>query len=389
MDRAKQWLYKFKNINWVSQDHVFRFPSGATLQFGYIDNPDDRFRYASSEYQFIGFDELTEFRLTEDDNNPYLFMFSRLRKTMDNPVPLRVRSASNPGNVGHQWVKSRFVTDEAISAIRDDQPQVFYADPINRERAFVPALIKDNPAINEAEYAKNLMHLPPVTRQRLLAGDWSIVADALIKVEWLRYYMMRGEILHLLKPDGTTLALFDVRDCQHFATIDTAGTSEQKAKEKKGKPPSWSVAAVWCRPPSRIGTKILILRDVWRKRVEFPDLLAGIRGVQAKWRLPRLKIENAHCGPQVWSVLRGEMPIDLISHEGKGKVERNAPFLNMLSRGEVYLPRFDNDWRPTLEAEWLVWTGLDEETADQIDVGGYAAREVQQVGGAWGGVIRN
>jgi hypothetical protein len=88
-------------------------------------------------------------------------------------------------------------------------------------------------------------------------------------------------------------------------------------------------------------------------------------------------------------MLRGEMPIELTSHEGKGKVERNAPFLNMLSRGEVYLPRYDNDWRPTLEAEWLVWTGLDEETADQIDVGGYAAREVMQVGGAWGGVIMN
>jgi phage terminase large subunit-like protein len=389
MDRAQQWLAN--KARWNGTEHSFRFPSGAVLQFGYIDNPADRYEYQSAEFQFIAFDELTEFRLNDDESNPYLFMFSRLRRTEDlvqASVPLRIRSASNPGGEGHTWVKNRFITDEALAALRDAQPRVFYADANDRDRAFIPGMIADNPSLPEAEYCKTLEHLPPVTRERLMRGDWSILEDALIRVEWLRDYAMRGEIVNLLRKDGSILATFDVRECLHFATADTAGTSEDKAKDKKGKPPSWSVIAVWCRPPFALGN-MLLLRDVWRKRVEYTDLLAGFRHVQKKWRLPRILVEDKHFGPAIWSQLRNEMPIEMVQAGIKGKVERNAPLLNMLEQGRVYLPKFDNEWRPALESEWLSWTGLDDETADQIDVGGYAAREVMQVGGAWGGVIQN
>ena len=194
MDRARQWLYRTR-CHWNSQTKAYRFPSGAVLQFGYIDNPDDRYRYASSEYQFIGWDELTEFRLGPGDDNPYEFMFSRLRKNPLLAVPLRMRAASNPGNIGHQYVKQRFITEEALAALRDDRPQVFYADSAGRDRAFVPALLSDNPHLDKQEYMDNLMHLPSVTRARLLQGDWSIVEDAIIKADWLRYYDVRGDTL--------------------------------------------------------------------------------------------------------------------------------------------------------------------------------------------------
>ena len=163
MDRARQWLYRSEAV-WNAQTKAYRFPSGAVLQFGYIDNPDDRYRYASSEYQFIGWDELTEFRLGPGDDNPYEFMFSRLRKPSKMSVPLRMRAASNPGNIGHQYVRQRFVTDEALAALRDDRPRVFYADHQGRDRAFVPALLADNPHLDKQEYMGNLMHLPSVTR---------------------------------------------------------------------------------------------------------------------------------------------------------------------------------------------------------------------------------
>ena len=71
---------------------------------GYLDSHDDVYQYDSSEFQFIGFDELTSFSEWQ-----YTYLFSRLRTTKDNPVPLRMRSASNPGNRGHDWVKERFL----------------------------------------------------------------------------------------------------------------------------------------------------------------------------------------------------------------------------------------------------------------------------------------
>ena len=55
-------------------------------------------------------------------------MFSRLRKPAGMQVPLRMRAASKPGNIGHGYVKQRFVTEQALAALRDDRPQVFYAD---------------------------------------------------------------------------------------------------------------------------------------------------------------------------------------------------------------------------------------------------------------------
>jgi len=252
----------------------------------------------------------------------------------------------------------------------------------------VPARIHDNPALNVDEYIKTLANLPPVTRERLLRGDWSIVENALIHADWLRDYAMRGDMINLLRyPDGAIMATFDARECEHVSTADTAGTSEDKAKDKKGKPPSWSVIATWLRPPAKLGN-LLVLRDIWRKRVEFTDLLDGFRAVRKDWPKSRLMVEDKHFGPAVASALRAEMRIELVPSGNKGKVERNAPFINMLEQGRVYLPKFNNSWRHTLEAEWLSWTGLDDETADQIDVGGYAARHVEQSGAIWGGVLK-
>jgi phage terminase large subunit-like protein len=377
MDRAKAWLYN-SDAEWNESRKMFRFPSGAIIQFGYIDNPDDRFRYASSEFQFIGWDELTEFALPSEQNgeandaNVYLFMFSRLRKTEDNPIPLRVRSASNPGNAGHAFVKGRFISPEAEKDLLEGNPKDLY---FQEGRAFVPSKIKDNPAINEDEYSKNLSHLPPVTRLRLMNGDWSVSVAGLIKYEWLRYFTMKGDYIEPRDSGGNVIALIDQRDCRRFITIDPAGTSAEKAKESKGKPHSWTVAGVWDQPPSRFGRK-LILRHVWRARVDFPGLLQGIRNIHKEWKPTRILIENEKYGEAAVSMLQGELPISTTATGGKDKVTRAAPLLNMMERGEVFLPKYDAGWKQPLEAEWLSWQGLDEETCDQVDMASYAAIEV-------------
>lgn len=395
MDRARAWLYN-TDAEWNGDRKTFRFPNGAVLQFGYIDSPDDRFRYASSEFQFIGWDELTEFALPESDangnaadGNPYLFLFSRLRKTADNPIPLRVRSASNPGNQGHAFVKRRFVVPEAEADMKAGTPQNIYwnhsgmdGEPV----AFVPSKIRDNPAINEDEYSQNLAHLPPVTRERLKNGDWSISVAGLIRFEWLRYFRMNGQVIQLCAPgEEKPFAYFDERECRRFATIDTAGTSEERVKESKGKTASWSVMGIWDQPPSKYGNK-LILRHVWRARVDYTDLKAGIVKTYNDWLPRQVIVENKHFGPALHSDLQGKMSIRTIEPGQKDKVTRAAPLLNMLERGDVYLPQFDAGWRQPLEAEWLSWQGLDDETNDQCDMAAYAAMHACVAGG--GGPIK-
>jgi predicted phage terminase large subunit-like protein len=164
MDRAKEWLGETA-ARWSDKEKTWHFPSGATLTFGYLEHEDDRYRYQSSEFQSIGFDELTQFSETQ-----YPYLFSRLRRLRGSRVPLRVRAASNPGGIGHDWVKQRFLTEGPDAG-----------------RAFVAARLDDNPHLDADEYRASLMNLDPITRAQLLAGDWTVRAGGgMFRREWFK-----------------------------------------------------------------------------------------------------------------------------------------------------------------------------------------------------------
>jgi len=150
MDRANEWLAG-TDARWKAEDKTWIFPSGASITFGYLDAPNDKYRYQGAEFQGIFFDELTQIR-----EHDYRYLFSRLRRLKDSYIPLRVRAASNPGGVGHAWVKDRFISS--------NEP----------ERIFIPAGLADNPHLDQDTYKQSLMALDPVTREQLLNGDWDI-----------------------------------------------------------------------------------------------------------------------------------------------------------------------------------------------------------------------
>jgi phage terminase large subunit-like protein len=384
MDRSKAWLHNTA-AKWNEQAKRWTFPSGAILQFGFIDHPDDRFRYASSEWQFIGWDELTEFRLSEDESNPYTFLFSRLRRTLELNVPLRVRAASNPGNIGHAWVKRRFITTDSSTAVERGVGGVFDGPD---GRKFVPAAIRDNPALDADEYEAQLIHLPPVTRARLMRGNWDVVESLVIPADWLRRYDARGD---LLEADDRRI---DRRQCRRFATIDTAGTSKDKADAQKGKSASWSAVAIW---DYWRAADLLFLRHIWRARVEWPDLRSAVRATLADWQCRSVRIENAHVGQALHSELATGGDVRLVGpvipgmgERGQGaKLERAVAsgLLLRLQRGGLLIPQ-SAPWLSDYEAELTSWSGLPDETADQIDVSSYAAYECKQGAGTWGGVIK-
>jgi hypothetical protein len=148
MDRAISWWVP-KGVHWNAQDKRFTFPSGATITFGYLDNAQDRWRYQGMECQTVIFDEVTQFPII-----PYTYLFSRLRKLKGVDIPLRMRSASNPGGIGHDWVRRRFVESTDPNCV------------------FVPALLSDNRFVDAESYLQALAQLDPVTRKQLLEGIW-------------------------------------------------------------------------------------------------------------------------------------------------------------------------------------------------------------------------
>ena len=144
-----------------------------------------------------------------------------------------MRSASNPGGSSHQRVKDRFVGESLVSAAAEpseERPAVRWTGGI----AFVPARIKDNPAIDEAQYRDSLSYLPTVVRERLLHGDWSVGHAGLIHPEWLRYFTIDGHQLRLRDGKGQVLASVDERRCRRFGTVDPAGTSADRLASGAG-----------------------------------------------------------------------------------------------------------------------------------------------------------
>ena len=158
MDRAKDWLRP--EVHWDDRGKTFTFPSGATLTFGYLEHEQDKYRYKSAEFQYVGFDELTQF-----SESQFEYLFTRLRATGDIRVPLRMRAASNPGDVGHGWVKRRYLTDR--------QPGV----------VFIPARLEDHPdEMFKRGYRDSLAKLDELTRRQYEFGDWDAAAGLAFRI---------------------------------------------------------------------------------------------------------------------------------------------------------------------------------------------------------------
>lgn len=143
-----------------SSKHTWKFLNGSIVDFGYIDNEKDVFQYQSAEYDVIRFDELTHF--TE---YMYTYMISRCRGA--NCFPKQIKSSTNPGGVGHSWVKSRFIDIGEPNVLHDFK---------QGSRIFIPSYVQDNMFLLESDpdYVTRLDNLPEKERKALKFGDWDI-----------------------------------------------------------------------------------------------------------------------------------------------------------------------------------------------------------------------
>jgi hypothetical protein len=148
--------------------HEFLLVNGSKIIFRHCENEADRFNYSGVEIQFLYFDELTSFEQTIYD-----FLKTRLRAKKTLGVTPIVRSASNPGNIGHGWVKKMFVDAGPYMSI---QEQKLYSEALHKERVirtqYIPALATENPHITD-DYIFELESKPEALRAALLNGDWN------------------------------------------------------------------------------------------------------------------------------------------------------------------------------------------------------------------------
>ncbi|GAB6036151.1 phage terminase large subunit [Fundidesulfovibrio butyratiphilus] len=155
-----------------SQRKTWVFPTGATLKFRYLDKDSDADNYQGHEYNWMGFDEI--------GNWPSFAPLDRLRSCLRSAEGVKVRMvlSCNPGGVGHNWVKARYI---------DPTPAMTPRKTEGGWAVFIPAKVQDNLILmaNDPGYVDRIRQSGPDWLVRAwLNGDWDIVAGGMFDDLW-------------------------------------------------------------------------------------------------------------------------------------------------------------------------------------------------------------
>lgn len=184
VDRSRDvYPLAFPNAKYNESRHFWQFPSGAKVFFGSMHTRDDRENYRGRQFDVIIFDELTHFTWEE-----YSFMFSRNRPSGSGTF-VCIRATTNPGGIGHGWVKRRFIdpappltpiTEQFTVPDEDGTPRI-----LSRSRIFVPATVYDNGILlrRDPAYLASLAMLPDAERRAQLEGCWDSFSGQVF-TEW-------------------------------------------------------------------------------------------------------------------------------------------------------------------------------------------------------------
>ena len=169
-------------IKWSERKSQWTSPQGGRLWMSYLDKDTDVTRYQGQAFNWIGFDELTQW------SSPYAwdYMRSRLRSAHSKDLGLYMRGTTNPGGNGHSWVKKMFIDPapantpywatnvETGETIRYPAGHSRAGDPLFKRR-FIPASLFDNPYLAEGgDYEAMLLSLPEHQKKQLLEGNWDV-----------------------------------------------------------------------------------------------------------------------------------------------------------------------------------------------------------------------
>jgi len=167
IDKSRELYPKaFPGCKYKEVEKLWNFPSGAKIEFGFLERDADVYRYQGQAYSWIGFDEITH-QATEFSWN---YLASRLRTTDSEIIPY-MRCTANPGGIGAHWVKKRYIDPSP--------PNESFKGFDGLTRKFIPARLEDNPYLaNDGRYEQMLKALPPTQRRQLLEGDWEVAEGA-------------------------------------------------------------------------------------------------------------------------------------------------------------------------------------------------------------------
>jgi hypothetical protein len=166
-----RWGYvKVLGCKWRADKHELWFPGGSVLTFGHAKDMKEASALLSAEINLLLIDERTTIPVDVID-----MLYTRVRTGVPGVPCLGIRSATNPGSVGHSRVLAEYIeaTEHGANEITDAN---------GRRRIFIQSRIGDTPQLG-AEYVRNLAGLPEKLRRAYLEGDWTVFAGQVFD-EW-------------------------------------------------------------------------------------------------------------------------------------------------------------------------------------------------------------
>ena len=167
-------LIESKQAKITNSPTKISFWNGSKIHLCHCQYEKDVYKYQGAEINVLLIDELTHFTRFQ-----YVYLRGRVRVSgLVIPDSLKIPlilCGSNPGNIGHNWVKSAFIDPaphlDIWRAKKTDGGML---------RQYIPAMLSDNPSINEDEYSSMLRGLGnPALVRAMLNGDWDIVAGGM------------------------------------------------------------------------------------------------------------------------------------------------------------------------------------------------------------------
>ncbi len=166
-DSHELYPIMFPGCKFNSSEGIWKFPSGATVLFSFLDKPMDKYKYQGREYQYVGFDELSQ----QPTDEGFQYLFTRLRDPKEGMASY-LRGTANPGSM---WVYEMFIKD------REENVPFILPGTEDFERPttvrFIPAKLADNPYLSNGDYEGKLRAFGGVLSAQLLEGDWLASVD--------------------------------------------------------------------------------------------------------------------------------------------------------------------------------------------------------------------
>jgi len=159
-------VLKYTPHNYNRSTGTLTFPNGSRIILGHFKDERDVDNYLGLEYDVIGVEEATTLSLSK-----YKAIRTCCRTSRDDWQP-RIYLNANPGGVGHDWFKRRFISEAG-------QPR------------FVAATYRDNAFLNPG-YVETLDDLTGWLKRAWRDGDWDIMAG--------QYYSNWLPEVHVVKP---------------------------------------------------------------------------------------------------------------------------------------------------------------------------------------------